>query len=174
MNLLNVQKLRIIKFLLSILFLSVFFSIVPLLLQSLKPFLAMLAIDKTYMFLLCNGLVVFILKNSGLVHVKKDLEIQNNPNPIQNNPNPPEATEEKEDNRERMVSGEKKEEEEEQGICHAIGAIDEEEEEEDTDELNQKVEEFIRKMKEAISLERRDYYKSGDFDTLLAVQSQLK
>ncbi|XP_054817412.1 uncharacterized protein LOC129317101 [Prosopis cineraria] len=139
----NVHKHRIIKFLLSISFLSALFTIFPLLLQSLKPFMAMRLIEKSYMFLLCNGLVVFILKSSGLVDVRKGFEIEND--------DPPEeATEEIEDQQERMVSSDedKEDEETEPGIDRAIVAIgeeedkhhDEEDEAEDADELNQKVE----------------------------------
>ncbi|XP_028797895.1 X-linked retinitis pigmentosa GTPase regulator-interacting protein 1-like isoform X2 [Neltuma alba] len=53
---------RIIKILLSVSLLSLLFSSLPLLFQSLNQF----SINKSYVFLFCNGLMVFIARNSSL------------------------------------------------------------------------------------------------------------
>ncbi|BAT80479.1 uncharacterized protein HKW66_Vig0254140 [Vigna angularis] len=59
-----------IQFLLCFSLFCVLFSSLPLFLQSVKPFLMQFfsyMVEKSYMFLLCNGLLAVIAMNSGLV-----------------------------------------------------------------------------------------------------------
>ncbi|PQQ05057.1 uncharacterized protein Pyn_05274 [Prunus yedoensis var. nudiflora] len=68
---------KVIKLLLSVSVLSIllsYSSLVSFLLHSLNAFTSAASVklfsysfDKNYMFLLCNGLLVFIVKNSGLI-----------------------------------------------------------------------------------------------------------
>ncbi|XP_054799781.1 uncharacterized protein LOC129304137 [Prosopis cineraria] len=71
---------RIIKILVSLSLLSLLLSLLPLLFQSLRPFFNEFSVNKYYVFLFCNGLMVFIAKNSGVhadssSHQLKDLDI---------------------------------------------------------------------------------------------------
>ncbi|TKY57525.1 hypothetical protein E2542_SST21976 [Spatholobus suberectus] len=175
-QLLSHNSKRSIKFLLCFSLLCVLFSSLPLLLQSLKPFLKQF--DKSYVFLICNGLLVLIAMNSGLI----------------NAPSPPTRTthqrieravpteqsgllESKEPGNdiaapitaENVVEAEFPQEEEkilviveqenvlsdtqeEEG--NALVFIDEDEDEhgvDDTEELNKKCEDFIKRMKATFS-----------------------
>ena len=59
------------KRMIKLLLLSVLLSLLPLLFLSFNPFLMQQffsrTVDKSYMFLICNGLMVFIAMNSGLI-----------------------------------------------------------------------------------------------------------
>ncbi|XP_050247806.1 uncharacterized protein LOC126695186 [Quercus robur] len=168
---------------LTILFSS--FSLLPFLLHSFHVYtistlpikLSGYTIDKNYVFLLCNGLLVFIVKNSGLVgnsHSQSgDNLYLNEEHGIKNGywqQSVPEQSENKAldlDESKIVVM----EVEEEQVIANGSLSLttvggggenelltmqDEEEEEEDgfgllsTEELNKRCDDFIRKMKEEI------------------------
>ncbi|AET01021.1 hypothetical protein MtrunA17_Chr5g0448291 [Medicago truncatula] len=69
-----------LKFLLSFSLLCVLFSFLPLLSQSLNPFLMQFfsyIIEKTYMFLLCNTLLAFIALYSNLINPSSSTTHQN-------------------------------------------------------------------------------------------------
>ncbi|KAI4357957.1 hypothetical protein L6164_001869 [Bauhinia variegata] len=162
---------RMIMFLVSV-------SSFSLLLQSLKPFLVQLfsyTIGKSYMFLLCNGLVVFIVKNSGLVDgssptanqskepavdnpefCRSELKVLESKAPIlRENGVKIEHPDEEEEKKSVIVGeedgvSEKQEGDEDERNEFLI--IDEgEHDEEETEELNKKCEDFIRKMKKAFA-----------------------
>ncbi|KAM1010395.1 hypothetical protein EV1_045389 [Malus domestica] len=64
------QSHKVIKFLLSVSVFSVllsYSSLISFFLDSFNSFTFSINFDKNYMFLLCNGLLVFIVKNSGLI-----------------------------------------------------------------------------------------------------------
>ncbi|KAI4314041.1 hypothetical protein L6164_026984 [Bauhinia variegata] len=147
----------IIKFLLSI-------SLFSFLLQFSKPFLVQLSsysIAKSYMFLLCNGLVGFIVKSSGLIDGFSPTHNQSK-EPAVDNPESgrselkvsdkngvkTEYPEEEKEGKKLVTEGEEEEEEERNGfLISGEGDHDEEM----TEELNKKCEDFIRKMKEAFT-----------------------
>jgi hypothetical protein len=138
--------------------------------------------DKNYMFLLCNGLLVFIVKNSGLVGksplgddlteehvVKKEDSLPSVPMAIDGNRNElVEVEEEKEMADWSLVTVGKGEEGlltihdegEEDGNGFIIIEKEEDEEGEEsglmsTEELNKRCDDFIRRVKEGIQLEAK-------------------
>ncbi|KAI8552183.1 hypothetical protein RHMOL_Rhmol06G0246100 [Rhododendron molle] len=115
--------------------------------------------DRNYIFLFCNGLLAFLIKNSSAVDADQD-----------HRKSAPEKTElvreevvefkeEKGKENNALTSQDENEEEEVEEFI-----VDEEEEEEEeegeglmsAEELNKKCEEFIRKMREGIKIEARN------------------
>lgn len=168
------------KFLLPVSIFSIIVSHSSLMSFTLK-FFSGYSIDKNYMFLLCNGILVFIVKNSGVINKppeEKETDLVNAKNAIK----------EKESEQQVVkLSGEKvnkqaeEAQEAEQWSCVVVAEEnvmpaaqddgDEEAQEQEyevlitdedeeggigllsTDELNKKCDEFIRKMKEGIKFE---------------------
>ncbi|EEF32164.1 uncharacterized protein LOC8264005 [Ricinus communis] len=152
------------KFLAAMFFFSVIF-----LCSSLLPFLfSSSSIGKNYMFLLCNGILVLIVKNSGLM-ADSDQEVKptiKNEGSSQKLTPPPSASETKtvvaeatvvvaiEDKSSVMLKGNVAGEQgTETGVID--DGVEEEDEEEEiellsAEELNKKCDDFIRRMKEAI------------------------
>ncbi|XP_022136122.1 ATP-dependent RNA helicase MAK5 [Momordica charantia] len=121
--------------------------------SSLLPFLHSLnlyisaTIHKNYIFLLCNGLLVFIVRNSGLIGGSGEEQGGGG------------KVESKVEDGEERENGLVAEQEESEKLITEDEEHEEEEEEEEEDgglsneELNQKCEEFIRKMKAEIKFE---------------------
>ncbi|KAL2316539.1 hypothetical protein Fmac_030415 [Flemingia macrophylla] len=183
-NLLSHTCMKSIKFLLFFILLCLLF---PLLLQSLNPFLVQFfnyIVEKSYVFLLCNGLLVLIALNSDLYNapshqttelalalpVEKGIRVESK-----------EAEEEEEEEehalaiveQEKEAEEEEEEEEEDEEEGNALVMIDEYDEiEDDAEELNKKCEDFIKRMKATFScknLESRveGFYFDSDMQTPL-------
>ncbi|KAK7320250.1 hypothetical protein VNO77_29562 [Canavalia gladiata] len=166
---------RSMKFLLCIFLLCLLFSLLPLQLHSLKPFLMQFyayTVDKTYMFLLCNGLLVLIALNSGLIHSPLP---QTTHLSIQQHAIHSEKTSQLELKAshiaapiacENLVETESSQEEEEEHILSKVEQENDEEEsngivmidEDDTEELNKRCEEFIKRMKAEIRADCSLYF----------------
>ncbi|XP_021629555.2 uncharacterized protein LOC110627512 [Manihot esculenta] len=128
-----------------------FLFAVLLLYSSLLPFIFNLMqffssnIGKNYMFLLCNGILVFIVKNSGLVGSShQDI------NPINNGENLQKQLE--------TVSAEEQVHEIADKSLVMVEGVDEDDDDEEiglpnVEELNKKCDDFIRNMKERIKFE---------------------
>ena len=190
---------RIIKFLLLFSLFSVLLSSLPLLLHSLNAFLVKLcsySILKNYLFLLCNGLLVFIAKNSGLIHGSPSPTTHQTEEIVKNNVGASRKSESREvkitepstgengketefpveeekslvtvEQKEEIINSEEKSEEVE-GEGKQIMIIDEDQHaaEEETEELNKKCEDFIRKMKAAFCSEPKIY--NYEFDRRTAI-----
>ncbi|RDY10363.1 hypothetical protein CR513_05124, partial [Mucuna pruriens] len=146
----------------------------------LKPFLMQFfsytyIIEKSYMFLLCNGLLILIAMNSGLidvsspstthqsmaraVHMETSIRSESKEPDIaaEETASPQEQEEEEESivivEQESVLSVSDTQEEEE----NALAIIDEDED--DTEELNKKCEDFIKKMKATFSFNNLDNQK---------------
>uniref|UniRef100_A0A0A0K349 DUF4408 domain-containing protein n=1 Tax=Cucumis sativus TaxID=3659 RepID=A0A0A0K349_CUCSA len=140
--------------------------------SSLLPFLHSLnlyissTIHKNYMFLLCNGLLVFIVRNSGLIGNTSDERSSGNEalgaatmaDGNRKIESKVEIEEERgnglvvnEDKIENLITDNEVEEE-------RFMSYEEEEEEEIDEELNKKCEEFIRKMKAGIKFESQQLF----------------
>jgi hypothetical protein len=158
------------KLLAPVCFFSVIFSY-----SSLLPFISNFMqfpsfnIDKNYVFLLCNGILVLIVKNSVLKISDSHLDSSANLYGEQNKKSgysPHKLVEVSEITKPALVAEEKvvveveEVREDEQG-GHGIIVVDEDEEEEEeevigllsTEELNKKCDDFIRKMKDDIKFE---------------------
>ncbi|KAJ4730219.1 Transmembrane protein [Melia azedarach] len=172
------------KFLLSVSVFSVIFSyssLLPFLLHSFnfsytaysKEFLGY-SIDKNYMFLLCNGILVFIVKNSGIIGKSPEENDFTAKNGVRNRDSRREVvklSEMKEsileeklvegaEDTENVLSVAQDDEEKEQENKSLIVPEEEEEEEEEegigllsVEELNKKCDDFIRRMKLEIKVE---------------------
>ncbi|KAJ7964699.1 putative Transmembrane protein [Quillaja saponaria] len=141
---LSLNPYRIIKFVLSFSFFSILLSNSSFLIQLFRH-----TICKNYMFMFCNGLLVVIFKNSGLIcgaspstasHREEAHVMENGEQKFV----------EMHEQQNRFPVKQDEGEEERTGFI----IIDEEEEEEDddivvlsTEELNKKCDDFIRKMK---------------------------
>ncbi|KAK9992562.1 hypothetical protein SO802_027547 [Lithocarpus litseifolius] len=175
---------KAIRLLLSVSALSILFSLLPFLLHSfhvhnistLPMKLFGYTIDKKYMFLLCNGLLVFIVKNSGLVgnsHSQSGDNLYLNEEHGIKNGHRQQSVPELSENKALDLDESKivvMEVEEEQVIANGSLSLitivgggenellttQDEQEEEDgfgplsTEELNKRCDDFIRKMKEEI------------------------
>jgi len=124
-------------------------------------------IDKNYVFLLCNGILVLIVKNSVLKisdsHLDSSANLYGEQN-MKSGYSPHKLVEVSEITKPALVAEEKvvveveEVREDEQG-GHGIIVVDEDEEEEEvigllsTEELNKKCDDFIRKMKDDIKFE---------------------
>ncbi|WJX65116.1 hypothetical protein P8452_49813 [Trifolium repens] len=163
------QSYNKLKFLLSFSFFFLLFSLFPLLSQSLKPFLMQFfgyTIDKSYMFLLCNTLLAFIALYSSLFNTSSSITpesmyafesekinrfeyyISEITEPIMEI----ESSQKEEEEKSLMIVEEPENIviEEEEG--NALMIIDENDE---TEELNKKCEDFIKKMKAAFCSDSR-------------------
>ncbi|QHO26381.1 uncharacterized protein DS421_7g199090 [Arachis hypogaea] len=144
-------KIMMMKPVLSFCLVSVLLSLLLFIFYSLKPFLLQ-QFSKTCIFLLCNGLMFFIAINSGLnaspPEEENTLMIVERENSLQD-------TLEQEDFEDKIVTMVEQQVEREGEPNNAIvivdghGAVD-------TEELNKKCEEFIKKMKAAFNSEARD------------------
>ncbi|KAL4379629.1 hypothetical protein GQ457_02G005210 [Hibiscus cannabinus] len=143
------------------------------------------SVDKNYMFLLCNGLLVFIATSSGLISLfrvesggPRQMEVESSEpkgsilkakvtaQVVQTEDLPLAVQYEEEDEEERSVEEDEDEEEEEEEEEEERSVEEDEEEEEEEEErsveededeeLNKKCEEFIRRMKEGIQFEARN------------------
>lgn len=152
------------------------------------------------MFLLCNGLPVFIVKNSGLIHGSSSPTTYQTEEIVKNNVGGTGKSEPKELEIAERVAGEKgeeiefqveEEEEEEKSLITVeqkdeilnseekgeeegkeIVIIDEDlQEVEETEELNKKCEDFIRKMKAAFCSEPRTCNYSYELDHQTAIKA---
>ncbi|XP_038888415.1 histone H3.v1-like [Benincasa hispida] len=142
--------------------------------SSLLPFLHSLnlyistTIHKNYMFLLCNGLLVFIVRNSGLIGNSSDEQSGRNEAlgaAMADGNRKIESKVEIEEERENGLIAKEEENEElitkdedEEERFNFYEEEEEEEEEEIDEELNKKCEEFIRKMKEGIKFESQQVF----------------
>lgn len=130
-------------------------------------------IDKNYVFLLCNGILVLIVKNSALKisdsHLDSSANLYGEQN-MKSGDSPHKLVEVSEITKPALVAEEKvvveveEVREDEQG-GHEIIVVDEDEEEEvevedeevigllSTEELNKKCDDFIRKMRDGIKFE---------------------
>ncbi|KAF7140478.1 hypothetical protein RHSIM_Rhsim06G0176100 [Rhododendron simsii] len=117
--------------------------------------------DRNYIFLFCNGLLAFLIKNSSAVNTDQDhrksvpektelgreevlVEFKEEKGKENNTlTSHDESEEEEEDVEEFIVEEEEEEEEEGEGLMSA-------------EELNKKCEEFIRKMREGIKIEAQN------------------
>ncbi|XP_020234328.1 uncharacterized protein LOC109814333 [Cajanus cajan] len=160
-HLLSQSSKKSIKFLLCFSLFCVLFSLLPLLVQSLNPFLVQFfsyIVEKSYMFLLCNGLLVLIALNSGLTNAPSQQAIQHAlAVPVERVAPPIAESPQEEENvlvvveQEKVVSNAQEDEQEE---GNAIVIIDEHEHEhgvDDAEELNKKCEDFIKRMKATFS-----------------------
>ncbi|KAI4308514.1 hypothetical protein L6164_031577 [Bauhinia variegata] len=172
---------RIIKFLLPFSVFSALIPFLPLLVQSLKPFFMQFhgyTNDKTYMFLVCNGLLVFIVKNSGLIDGSKpsanqskelytenpesgraEMKVLESEKPIKVLPENHIEIECPDEDKSWVIS-----EEQDDGDDGVLDVEEEHEDENDaveTEELNKKCEDFIRKMKAAFCSEPRFAHNSN-------------
>lgn len=168
------------KFLLPVSIFSIVVSYSSLICAALKLFSGY-SIDKNYMFLLCNGILVFIVKNSGVINKspeEKEADLVNAKNAIKEKQSEQQVvklSEEKVDMEVAEAQPEKRscvvvadenvvpvaqvdgdEEEAQEQECEIL--ITDEDREGGiglltTEELNKKCDEFIRKMKEGIKLE---------------------
>lgn len=168
------------KFLLPVSIFSIVVSYSSLISAALKLFSGY-SIDKNYMFLLCNGILVFIVKNSGVINKspeEKETDLVNAKNAIKEKQSEQQVvklSEEKVDMEVAEAQPEKRscvvvadenvvpvaqvdgdEEEAQEQECEIL--ITDEDQEGGiglltTDELNKKCDEFIRKMKEGIKFE---------------------
>lgn len=168
------------KFLLPVSIFSIAVSYSSLISAALKLFSGY-SIDKNYMFLLCNGILVFIVKNSGVINKspeEKETDLVNAKNAIKEKQSEQQVvklSEEKVDMEVEEAQPEKRscvvvadenvvpvaqvdgdEEEAQEQECEIL--ITDEDREGGiglltTEELNKKCDEFIRKMKEGIKLE---------------------
>lgn len=168
------------KFLLPVSIFSIVVSYSSLISAALKLFSGY-SIDKNYMFLLCNGILVFIVKNSGVIHKspeEKEADLVNAKNAIKEKQSEQQVvklSEEKVDMEVAEAQPEKRscvvvadenvvpvaqvdgdEEEAQEQECEIL--ITDEDREGGiglltTEELNKKCDEFIRKMKEGIKFE---------------------
>ncbi|KAG7011863.1 hypothetical protein SDJN02_26769, partial [Cucurbita argyrosperma subsp. argyrosperma] len=158
----------------SVLSAMVFYSSLLPFLHSLNLYISA-TIHKNYMFLLCNGLLVFIVRNSGLIsssgreqcggHGSREAEspgaaMEDSTTIIERKVEDGEErengfiAEEEQEESERLVTEEEQqqeheeqeEQEEEEEEAEEVGALSNE-------ELDKKFEEFIRKMKAGIKLE---------------------
>ncbi|XP_024185214.1 uncharacterized protein LOC112190031 [Rosa chinensis] len=166
---------KAIKFLLSISVFSILFSqssLISFLVHFPNAFISSPSVrlfsytfDKNYMFLLCNGLLVFIVKNSGLIGTSPSgSNLINDEDDVKINGETREVgvvkltetnAQKAEEDQVINVETEQVQEEEKKLL---ITEEEEEEEEEDvgflsTEELNKKCDEFIRKVREGIKLE---------------------
>ncbi|XP_061344162.1 uncharacterized protein LOC133290114 [Gastrolobium bilobum] len=187
-QLLSHNSKRLMKFLLSFSLFCVLFSLLPLILQYLKPFLMQFfsyTIGKSHMFLLCNGLLAFIAMNSGLINAfsptthqsiecavdnEKSSRLEFNVSEIAapiagenvleiESPQEEEKSSMIEEQENILSVSDTQEDDEEEG--NALMIIDEDEQEhelgaDDTEELNKKFEDFIKKMKAGFCSEPRD------------------
>ncbi|XP_045830620.1 uncharacterized protein LOC123921930 [Trifolium pratense] len=190
------QSYNNLKFLLSFSFFFLLFSLFPLLSQSLKPFLMQFFsynIDKSYMFLLCNTLLAFIALYSSLFNNNTSSSItpeSEKINRFEYYISESEITEPIVDDN-IMVSESPQKEEEEKSLMiveEPESVVIEEEEDDDdddgdhyeegnalmiidgddeTEELNKKCEDFIKKMKAVFCSDSRaenssyfDYYQN--------------
>lgn len=168
------------KFLLPVSIFSIVVSYSSLICAALKLFSGY-SIDKNYMFLLCNGILVFIVKNSGVINKspeEKEADLVNAKNAIKEKQSEQQVvklSEEKVDMEVEEAQPEKRscvvvadenvvrvaqvdgnEEEAQEQECEIL--ITDEDREGGiglltTEELNKKCDEFIRKMKEGIKFE---------------------
>lgn len=168
------------KFLLPVSIFSIVVSYSSLISAALKLFSGY-SIDKNYMFLLCNGILVFIVKNSGVINKspeEKETDLVNAKNAIKEKQSEQQVvklSEEKVDmevaeaqpekrscvvvadeNVVRVAQVDGNEEEAQEQECEIL--ITDEDREGGiglltTEELNKKCDEFIRKMKEGIKFE---------------------
>lgn len=168
------------KFLLPVSIFSIVVSYSSLICAALKLFSGY-SIDKNYMFLLCNGILVFIVKNSGVINKspeEKEADLVNAKNAIKEKQSEQQVvklSEEKVDMEVAEAQPEKRscvvvadenvvpvaqvdgdEEEAQEQECEIL--ITDEDREGGiglltTEELNKKCDEFIRKMKEGIKFE---------------------
>lgn len=168
------------KFLLPVSIFSIVVSYSSLISAALKLFSGY-SIDKNYMFLLCNGILVFIVKNSGVINKspeEKEADLVNAKNAIKEKQSEQQVvklSEEKVDMEVAEAQPEKRscvvvadenvvpvaqvdgdEEEAQEQECEIL--ITDEDREGGiglltTEELNKKCDEFIRKMKEGIKFE---------------------
>ncbi|KAL9457306.1 hypothetical protein AB3S75_006367 [Citrus x aurantiifolia] len=168
------------KFLLPVSIFSIVVSYSSLISAALKLFSGY-SIDKNYMFLLCNGILVFIVKNSGVINKspeEKEADLVNAKHAIKEKQSEQQVVKLSEE----KVDMEVEEAQPEKGSCAVVAdeivvpvaQVDGDEEEaqeqeceilitdEDreggiglltTEELNKKCDEFIRKMKEGIKFE---------------------
>ncbi|KAG8642194.1 uncharacterized protein LOC110628617 [Manihot esculenta] len=147
---------------------SVFFFSVILLCSSLFPFITFklmqflsCKISKNYMFLLCNGILVLIVKNSGLINKSQPQETNqiNGETSIKRSIELPELKTEVAEG--KTVAMEQNSEENVLLITEDVAddQIEEDEQGEEevgllsAEELNKKCEDFIRKMKAGIKFE---------------------
>ncbi|XP_058218213.1 uncharacterized protein LOC131329152 [Rhododendron vialii] len=110
--------------------------------------------DRNYIFLFCNGLLAFLIKNSSAVDADQDHRKSAHEKTELVREEVVEFKEEKGKENNTLTSQDENEEEVEE-------FIDEEEEEEgeelmSAEELNKKCEEFIRKMREGIKIEAQN------------------
>ncbi|KAM1512618.1 hypothetical protein ACFX1Z_024156 [Malus domestica] len=184
------QSHKVIKFLLSVSVFSAllsYSSLISVFLYSFNSFTSSVnlfsySFDKNYMFLLCNGLVVFIVKNSGLIgtsppgssnlnneHVPKSIECRQKAAELAETKatEAPKAKEEVvnvEIEQVKVTEDEKRVlitvEEEDECCRNNFVVVDDRDlyEEEgievlSAEELNKKCDDFIRRMKEGIKLE---------------------
>ncbi|MED6205347.1 hypothetical protein PIB30_016724 [Stylosanthes scabra] len=160
---------KMMKLLLSFCLVSFLLFLLLFIFQSLKPFL-LHQFSKTYIFLFCNGIMLFISMNSGLISFSTT-PLPTAITPLQFNASPPEEENnsmtveqenasqvsliipEQQDTEEKIVMMvEEQVDREGEGEGNAIVMVDGHE----TEELNKKCEEFIRKMKAAFNSEPRD------------------
>ncbi|KAH7861642.1 hypothetical protein Vadar_028809 [Vaccinium darrowii] len=155
-----------IQIILSISAFSILFSLsplFPLFSNSIASFSSQIfsyTTDRNYIFLVCNGILAFLIKNSSTgTNQDRAEKIFDHPKSV------PEVAEKRELVREEVVefTEEKGKESEEKDEEDFIFAEEEEEEEEEegvglmsAEELNQKCEEFIRKMREGIKIEAQN------------------
>ncbi|KAJ0053071.1 hypothetical protein Pint_01845 [Pistacia integerrima] len=138
------------------------YSLLPLLLNIVKlfSFSAYKTIDKSYMFLLCNGILVFIFKNS--VVLKKNSPQE----PVVAEVSSKRVSEKRHNRRISPVVEKKVVQEPELALVARVAEekqvqekneFEDEDEEENgslsREELNKKCDDFIRKMKELIKIE---------------------
>lgn len=169
------------KFLLPVSIFSIVVSYSSLISAALKLFSGY-SIDKNYMFLLCNGILVFIVKNSGVINKspeEKETDLVNAKNAIKGKESEQQVVKLSEEKVDMEVEEAQETEQrscvvvtEENAVPVAQVNGDEEEAQEQeceilitdedreggiglltTEELNKKCDEFIRKMKEGIKFE---------------------
>ncbi|KAG5232085.1 Tetratricopeptide repeat superfamily protein [Salix suchowensis] len=160
-NLIDRRSLKLAtKLLAPVCFVSVIFtysSLLPLISNFVQ--FPSFNVDKNYVFLLCNGILVLIVKNSGLKisHSHPDSCASFHGEQSTKKIAKPAfgAAEE-----EKAVVEVEEAREDEQG-CREIAVIDEDEDEVNwslsTDELNKKCDEFIRRMKDEIKSESQQH-----------------
>ncbi|XP_059449101.1 uncharacterized protein LOC132180326 [Corylus avellana] len=170
---------KAIRFFLSFSLLSIIFSSLPFLLHSFHVHISTFpmklfsyTVDKNYMFLLCNGLLAFIVKNSGLVGkspLGDDLTEEHVMKKEDGRPSVPQLSENKAMDASEIVVMEVEEEKEmadrslatvgigDEGEAEEEGEDEEGEESElmSAEELHKRCDDFIRKMKEGIKIESR-------------------
>ncbi|KAJ6343275.1 hypothetical protein OIU76_005084 [Salix suchowensis] len=172
-NLIDRRSLKLAtKLLAPVCFVSVIFtysSLLPLISNFVQ--FPSFSVDKNYVFLLCNGILVLIVKNSGLKishshpdscasfhgeQSTKSGDSQHRPVGVSEIAKPAFGAAEEE----KAVVEVEEAREDEQG-CREIAVIDEDEDEVNwslsTDELNKKCDEFIRRMKDEIKSESQQH-----------------